>query len=185
MRQTLIILMATVALFSCAKQPIQNLPKYKGKQMHQRKALVVRQIDFPAEAQQSAAEAENNETLVYAAAELDYAGVLPIYKNTYVPKTTERAVYNNRIAPEKRPAKYTYSPKLERKIAKLKEKISTKNLKPKPNTDGFQSLDRNLKIGIVLIAIGLGLSILGLGQIGGLAALIGLVFLVLGLLNTY
>jgi hypothetical protein len=42
-----------------------------------------------------------------------------------------------------------------------------------------------LKIGVTLLAIGIVLSVFGLGLIGGISAFIGLLFTILGLLNTY
>lgn len=70
-----------------------------------------------------------------------------------------------------------------KKVTKQLAKAKTK-LQP---TDGgdFNSLDGNLKIGLILIGIGILLAIFGLGLIGGLAALIGLAFVILGLLNSY
>lgn len=42
-----------------------------------------------------------------------------------------------------------------------------------------------LKIGVTLLVIGIVLSIFGLGLIGGVSAFIGVLFTILGLLNTY
>jgi hypothetical protein len=42
-----------------------------------------------------------------------------------------------------------------------------------------------LKIGLTLLAIGIILSVFGLGLMGGISAFIGLLFTILGLLNTY
>jgi hypothetical protein len=42
-----------------------------------------------------------------------------------------------------------------------------------------------LKIGLTLLAIGVVLAVFGLGFVGGLAALIGLCFTIVGLLVTY
>lgn len=42
-----------------------------------------------------------------------------------------------------------------------------------------------LKIGVTLLVIGIVLSVFGLGLIGGISAFIGLLFTILGLLNTY
>jgi len=47
----------------------------------------------------------------------------------------------------------------------------------------FQDWNQNLKIGLILLAVGIALTILGLGQIGGLAALVGLIFLIIGLVS--
>ena len=72
---------------------------------------------------------------------------------------------------------------------KIINKIVQKQLK-KANTssaqpDGFNNLDKNLKIGLILLAVAIGLSIIGLGGLAGLAGLIGLIFVVIGLINTY
>ncbi|MES2796374.1 MAG: hypothetical protein V4683_10425 [Bacteroidota bacterium] len=72
---------------------------------------------------------------------------------------------------------------------KLVNRIVNKQIKKSNiannSVDGFSSLDSKLKIGIILIAVAIGLSILGLGSLAGLAGLIGLIFLILGLVNTY
>lgn len=47
----------------------------------------------------------------------------------------------------------------------------------------FHDWNQNLKIGVILLAIAIALSILGLPQIGGLAALVGLIFLIIGLVS--
>lgn len=47
----------------------------------------------------------------------------------------------------------------------------------------FHDWNQNLKIGVILLAIAIALSILGLSQIGGLAALVGLIFLIIGLVS--
>jgi hypothetical protein len=47
----------------------------------------------------------------------------------------------------------------------------------------YQDWNQNLKIGLILLAVGVALTILGLGQIGGLAALVGLIFLIIGLVS--
>lgn len=51
--------------------------------------------------------------------------------------------------------------------------------------DEIQRMDSKLKIGLFLLAIGAVLSIVGIGTVGGIAALIGLGFTVVGLLHTY
>ncbi|MFM1912260.1 MAG: hypothetical protein RIR51_98 [Bacteroidota bacterium] len=43
----------------------------------------------------------------------------------------------------------------------------------------------NVKIGVTLLAVGIILSLFGIGFVGGLAAVIGLFFLILGLINSY
>jgi hypothetical protein len=51
--------------------------------------------------------------------------------------------------------------------------------------DGIQRMDSKLKIGLFLLAIGAVLSIVGISLVGGIAALIGLGFTIIGLLHTY
>ncbi len=50
---------------------------------------------------------------------------------------------------------------------------------------GFHSWNSFLKVGVILLGIGIILTILGLGAIGGLSALIGLIFTVIGLLAEF
>lgn len=51
--------------------------------------------------------------------------------------------------------------------------------------DKLQGMDPKLKIGLFLLAIGAVLSIVGISLVGGIAALIGLGFTIIGLLHTY
>jgi hypothetical protein len=46
-------------------------------------------------------------------------------------------------------------------------------------------MDSKLKIGLVLLAVGAVLSIVGISLVGGIAALIGLGFTIIGLLHTF
>ncbi len=87
---------------------------------------------------------------------------------------TKTVAYSNK--------KITFKEKLVNKFI-AKKIMKSSNINAKPN--GFNNLDGKLKIGIILLAVAIGLSILGFGQLSGLAALIGLIFLILGLVNTY
>ncbi len=49
---------------------------------------------------------------------------------------------------------------------------------------GFQDWNSFLKIGVILLGIGIVLAIFGLGAIGGISAFIGLIFTILGLLSS-
>jgi hypothetical protein len=51
--------------------------------------------------------------------------------------------------------------------------------------DEVQRMDSKLKIGLFLLAVGAVLSIVGIGLVGGIAALIGLCFTIIGLLHTF
>jgi len=51
--------------------------------------------------------------------------------------------------------------------------------------DEVQRMDSKLKIGLFLLAIGVVLTIVGLGTLGGIAAFIGLIFAFFGLLHTF
>ncbi len=57
--------------------------------------------------------------------------------------------------------------------------------KAKAAVSGPHNWAPQLKIGLTLLGIGIVLAVFGLGLVGGLAALIGLMFTILGLLVTY
>jgi hypothetical protein len=63
------------------------------------------------------------------------------------------------------------------------QKASFKKFKEAPR--GALNWAPQLKIGLTLLAIGVVLAVFGLGFVGGLAALIGLCFTIVGLLVTY
>jgi len=63
------------------------------------------------------------------------------------------------------------------------QKASFKKFKEAPR--GARNWAPQLKIGLTLLAIGVVLAVFGLGFVGGLAALIGLCFTIVGLLVTY
>ena len=52
------------------------------------------------------------------------------------------------------------------------------------NPAGFHDWNPYLKIGAILLGIGIILAIFGLGVIGGVSAFIGLIFTILGLLSS-
>jgi hypothetical protein len=68
-------------------------------------------------------------------------------------------------------------------VSQFVKNASFKKLKAPVN--GPRNWAPQLKIGLTLMAIGIVLAIFGLGFVGGLAALLGLVFTVFGLLVTY
>ena len=63
-------------------------------------------------------------------------------------------------------------------VKKIQKKMTKSN-----NLAGFNDWNSFLKIGAILLGIGIVLAIFGLGAIGGLAALVGLIFVILGLLQ--
>ena len=63
-----------------------------------------------------------------------------------------------------------------------KFKAQNKLAEKKPGANHWEP---RLKIGVTLLVIGIILSVFGLGLIGGISAFIGLLFTILGLLNTY
>lgn len=85
-------------------------------------------------------------------------------------------------------SKQAHKPNLVQKIAlkKISKQIAKAQAKIQP-TDGkdFNNLDGNLKIGLILLGVALILAIFGLGLVAGIAALIALAFVILGLLNSY
>ena len=76
------------------------------------------------------------------------------------------------------------------KVVKMNfaQKIILKKIQKKmANTakpSGFSDLSPFLKIGLILLGIGIVLAIFGLGVVGGLAAFVGLVFTILGLIGS-
>ena len=63
-------------------------------------------------------------------------------------------------------------------VKKIQKKMAKNN-----NFAGFNDWNSFLKIGAILLGIGIILAIFSLGAIGGLAALVGLIFVILGLLQ--
>lgn len=64
-------------------------------------------------------------------------------------------------------------------IKKLEKKMNKKSAQPAD----FHSWNSFLKIGVILLGIGIVLAIFGLGAVGGISAFIGLLFVILGLLQ--
>ena len=79
--------------------------------------------------------------------------------------------------------------KVEQKVVKMNfvQKIIVKKIQKKMannnNIVGYNNWNSFLKIGAILLVIGIVLAIFGLGAIGGLSALVGLIFAILGLLQ--
>jgi hypothetical protein len=69
---------------------------------------------------------------------------------------------------------------VQKMIVKKIQKKMAKSAKPV----GFHDWSPFLKIGVILLGIGIVLAIFGLGVVGGLAAFIGLIFTILGLLSS-
>ncbi len=77
--------------------------------------------------------------------------------------------------------KLTFKEKLIGHI--VQKRISNSNSSTtKP--DGFSRLDKKIRVGLILLLVAIGLSIISLGGLGKLIGLIGLIFIILGLLNT-
>lgn len=79
----------------------------------------------------------------------------------------------------------TRKPTIVEKLVMKKVAKNMQKVRQQDDKQDFNSLDGLLKIGLVLLGVALLLAIFGLGLIGGLAALVALGFIVLGLLNTY
>ncbi len=75
-----------------------------------------------------------------------------------------------------KPQKLNFAQKII--VKKVQKKLANAN---KPV--GFHDWNPFLKIGIILLGIGIVLAIFGLGVIGGISAFIGLIFTILGLLG--
>lgn len=85
--------------------------------------------------------------------------------------TTKRDLKNQKKVFQKEVASTIKKFKAQNKIAEKKS--------------GSTHWEPRLKIGVTLLVIGIVLSVFGLGLIGGISAFIGLLFTILGLLNTY
>lgn len=73
-----------------------------------------------------------------------------------------------------------------KRISQVKKEIRQARKAIKADVrDEVQRMDSKLKIGLFLLAIGAVLSIVGISTVGGIAALIGLGFAIVGLLHTY
>ena len=79
--------------------------------------------------------------------------------------------------------------KANEKVVKMNfiQKVIVKKIQKKMNKNnnivGYNNWNSFLKIGAILLVIGIVLAIFGLGAIGGLSALVGLIFVILGLLQ--
>lgn len=72
----------------------------------------------------------------------------------------------------------------QKEVAHTIQKFKAQN-KIAEKKSGATHWEPRLKIGVTLLVIGIVLSVFGLGLIGGISAFIGLLFTILGLLNTY
>ncbi|NBW03097.1 MAG: hypothetical protein EBR87_05200 [Cytophagia bacterium] len=72
----------------------------------------------------------------------------------------------------------------QKEVVQIIRNFKTQN-KLAEKKSGASHWEPRLKIGVTLLAIGIVLSVFGLGLIGGISAFIGLLFTILGLLNTY
>lgn len=106
--------------------------------------------------------------------------ILEKLKNIEKSKTVNESVKPSTVVSKSE--KLTFKEKLINKM--VQKQIKKANMNP-AQPDGFSNLDGKLKIGLILLAVAIGLSIIGLGGLGGLAGLIGLIFVVIGLLNMY
>jgi hypothetical protein len=75
--------------------------------------------------------------------------------------------------------------KVNKKVDKLVSKAQTMKSKEAASHEDANALNRNIKVGILLILIGVLLGIIGgvLGVVGSIVALIGVVLIILGLLD--
>jgi hypothetical protein len=69
-------------------------------------------------------------------------------------------------------------------VQKIILKKMQKKVEKSGNLMGFHDWNPYLKIGAILLGIGIVLAIFGLGVVGGVAAFLGLIFAILGLLGT-
>jgi len=72
----------------------------------------------------------------------------------------------------------------QKEVVQIIRKFTAQNKRAEKKS-GASYWEPRLKIGVTLLVIGIVLSVFGLGLIGGISAFIGLLFTILGLLNTY
>jgi len=72
----------------------------------------------------------------------------------------------------------------QKEVVQTIQKFKAQNKRAEKKA-GANHWEPRLKIGVTLLVIGIVLSVFGLGLIGGISAFIGLLFTILGLLNTY
>ncbi len=82
---------------------------------------------------------------------------------------------NSEIKTEKKEVKMNFVQKII--VKKIQKKITKNN-----TLDGFNDWNPFMKIGVILLGIGIVLAIFGLGTVGGISALLGLIFFILGFL---
>lgn len=121
--------------------------------------------------------------------------VLPIQSSLVSPsqslviETTNQTIENNSIRSSSRNLNSVRDKKIQKylhhkEVAQTIQKFKAQN-KLAGKKSGASHWEPRLKIGVTLLVIGIILSVFGLGLIGGISAFIGLLFTILGLLNTY
>jgi len=121
--------------------------------------------------------------------------VLPIESSLVSPSqalligSTNQTIDDHHIQSFSRNLNSTRDKKIQKKVQHKEvvqtiRKFKTQN-KLAEKKSGASHWEPRLKIGVTLLAIGIALSVFGLGLIGGISAFIGLLFTILGLLNTY
>lgn len=116
--------------------------------------------------------ASNSEIIALENAEKDTK-----YENEVKQFLTKVAQPSNEVKANTKVVKMNFAQKI---IFKKIQKKMANTAKP----SGFSDLSPFLKIGLILLGIGIVLAILGLNFVGGLAAFIGLVFTILGLIGS-
>lgn len=116
--------------------------------------------------------ASNSEIIALENAEKDTK-----YENEVKQFLTKVAQPSNEVKANTKVVKMNFAQKI---IFKKIQKKMANTAKP----SGFSDLSPFLKIGLILLGIGIVLAILGLNFVAGLAAFIGLVFTILGLIGS-
>ncbi|AWL09783.1 hypothetical protein G9H64_06700 [Aquirufa nivalisilvae] len=174
MKNNLIVLALTLFIASCS---------HKGAYF-----AVYQQAQPTTKAIVSPVKAEEPQLLVSQSNELSEE-ILPIQANTpeEAKLITELTALNQEVKSMKHMEKKELIQHKKAFKAQLKTQIKEYKAQAKKQKQASSpsSWDSKVKIGVILLIIGIILSIFGLGAIGAVSAFIGLIFVLLGLLHTF
>lgn len=129
------------------------------------------------------------EPILLAIGDQSTIAVLPDYVALSSEKDRLTEVQENRVSlapmPTARLDKQVSKKEVKALIQHMKSQTKLTRQSSSKQASSASSWDPKLKIGLILLGLGIILSIFGLGLIGGLSALIGLAFTIIGLLHTY
>jgi hypothetical protein len=174
----IILFVSFLALYSCQKSSLPTYTYQTGKQ-HQRKALGLISQNMSAAPLDTIKKDTNWPKFEAKLPEMPRATA----KESFSGEKLEKHI----AATSNMTKKLTFKEKI---ILKATNRVIEKHVKTSKVLEastaaprGFDSLNRNMQIGLILLGVAIVLSVAGLSSLAGLSGLIGLVFLVLGLVN--